>query len=186
MLYQHREITLCIFLLSLLHPSCASTQCNSNSCWSGWTRSDTESRYRRSYCSADSIYCEVGRDVSATRCPDRDYQDVVGGVETSIKRSERTLFAERLTRNDNSAIRFSSEDARYMSARMISTLDYLVNKLSREFSLVVVGGYQDIEKGNASFPLQYEGMHVIVRCIVAYCILDNYKYITYTHALQNY
>ena len=164
MLYQCRVITLFIFLLSLLHLSYASSRCYSRYCWSnwsGWTRSNTDSRYRRSYCSADSIYCRVGRDVSATRCPDRDYQDIVGDVETPIKRSEQTLFAERLTRNDNSAIQFRSEDARYMSARMLSTLDYLVNELSRGFSLVVIGGYQDIEKGNASFPLQYEGMHVI-------------------------
>ena len=164
MLYQHRVVTLFIFLLTLLHLSYTSSRCSSRYCWSnwsGWTRSNTETRYRRSYCSADSIYCREGRDVSATRCPDRDYQDIVGDVETPIKKSDQELFAERLTRNENPDIQFSSEDARYMSARMISTLDYMVNELPRGFTLVIVGGYQDIEKGNASFPLQYEGMHVI-------------------------
>ena len=163
MLYQRKLVAQFSFLLLLVHLSYAGSWCYSRYCsysWSGWTSSGTESSYRRSYCSASNVYCRQGRDVSATRCPDKDYQDIVGEVETPIKKSDRELFAERLTRNGNSAIQFSSEDARYMTARMISTLDYTVKELPTGFSLVVVEGYQDIERGNASFPLQYEGAHV--------------------------
>ena len=99
--------------------------------------------------------------MSAIRCPDKDYQDIVGEVETPIEKSDDELFAERLTRNENTDIIFNSEEARYMTARMISTLDHMVTVLPRGFSLVIVEGYQDIESRNVSFPLQYEGVHVI-------------------------
>ena len=166
MSFQYKLLALFCLLLLQVRRSYAGSRCyyNRNYCsysWSGWTSSGTSTSYQRSYCSSSSIYCRQGRAVSATRCPDKDYQDIVGDVETPITRSGRELFAERLTRNGNSAIQFSSEDARYMTARMISILDYTVNELPRGFSLVVVEGYQDKDKGNALFPLQYEGMHVI-------------------------
>lgn len=166
----HCRPILVSFLLFLAHLACASSrQCYSSrycsTSWSGWTRSNTGSSYRRSYCSASYVYCREGRDVSAVRCPDRDYQDIVGDVETPIKKSDKELFAERLTRNENSAIQFNSEDARYMTARMISILDYMVTELPRGVSLVVVDGYQDIERSNVSFPLQYEGAHVILSIV---------------------
>ena len=167
MLNRYRLATLFSFLLLRVHQSAGSYNCYSYYCsysWSGWTSTTTDSTYQRSYCSADDIYCKQGRSVSATRCPDRDYQDIVGDVVIPIKKDE-PLFAERLTKNRNSAIKFSSEDARYMTARMISTLDSTVNELPSGFSLVVVEGYQDISEGSASFPLQYEGMHcLLVRC----------------------
>ena len=192
MLLQYKLVALLSFLLVLLRLSHAGSRCYSryycSYSWSGWTSSGTGSSYRRSYCSESSIYCREGRDVSARRCPDKDYQDIVGDVETPIKRSDRVLFAERLTRNGNSAIQFSSDDARYMTARMISTLDSTVSELPRGFSLVVVEGYQDKDKGNASFPLQYEGTHLtaveilgtggytIYRILSAYFVTDLLEY----------
>jgi len=94
-------------------------------------------------------------------------------VETPIRKSDNELFADRLTLNKNSAIKFSSEDARYMTARMISTLDYVVDKLPRGFSLMVLDGYRDIEKDNISFPLQYEGTR------------DATSYVIITHASRD-
>ena len=159
MLFQHKLVLVALFVFL----SSAVQLAYASSSWSGWTRSTTvTTSYRRAYCSADNIRCRLGRDVSATRCPDRDYRDIVGDVEIPIPKSNQELFAERLTRNENSAIQFSREDDRYMTARMISTLENMVNELPSDFSVKVLEGYQDAEEGNATFPLQYEGIsHVI-------------------------
>ena len=146
-----------VFLPSVVQLTYASSS------WSRWTSTTGTTSYRRAYCNADTdTRCRVGRDVSATRCPDRDYQDIVGDVGIPITKSNQELFTERLTRNENSAIQFSSEDARYMTSRMISILDNMVNELPTDFLVKVLKGYQDVEEGNATFPLQYEGiLHVI-------------------------
>ena len=163
MRYQHKLVlaALFVFLPSVVQLTYASYS------WSWWTSTTVTTSYRRAYCSAGNIRCRVGRDVSATRCPDRDYQDIVGDVGIPITKSNQELFTERLTRNENSAIQFSSEDARYMTARMISILDNMVNELPTDFLVKVLKGYQDVEEGNATFPLQYEGISHVIPCIRA-------------------
>ena len=167
MLCRYNLVLLSFIFFPLALASYRNSNCYSRSCWSGWSSSNTGTSYRRTYCSADNVYCREGRAISAVRCPDRSYQDIVGVVETPIKKSDKDHFAERLTKNKNSEITFSSQDAHYMTARMISTLDYMVKELPRGFSLVVMDGYRDIDTGNVSFPLQYEGkLYVAVHVIV--------------------
>jgi len=122
---------------------------------------NSATKYQRVNCRDDfnRVNCARVTRGSPRRCPDLDYQNIVGDVEIPIKKGSE-LFTDRLVRNTLdgvTSITFSSEDARYMTTRLINALEYLINELPSSFNLVVVEGYKDIDEGTATLPLQYEG-----------------------------